>query len=124
MLEFLKKYARSLVAVVAAAVGAVVAAKTGDGQVDPSEWVNVILLTAGAAAVFTAPDVPGASRTKLALALVTAGCTAAVSLVNDGISWTDAWQILAAVLAVLGISVAPYTPLAGPGEVIGQFRKP
>lgn len=110
MVTFLKKYARSLVAVLAAIVGAVLAAKTGDGKVDSSEWANVVLAAAGAAAVFTAPNVPGAAYTKTILAVITAAAMAAVSLVSDGISLTDWWQIAAAALGALGVLFAPYTP--------------
>lgn len=107
MLNFVKKYARSFVAVAAAAVGALVAAKTGDGRVDASEWVNVVLMSAGAAAVFAAPNVPGAAYTKTILAVITASATVAVSLVSDGVSLTDWWQIAAAALGALGVLFAP-----------------
>jgi hypothetical protein len=110
MIEFVKKYGKSFVAVGAALVGAAGAALTGDSHINPGEWLNIVILTCGAAAVFAAPNVPGARYTKLVLAGITAAATAAASLVVDGISVTDAIQILAAVFGALGVHAAPYVP--------------
>lgn len=110
MIEFAKKYGKSFVAVGAALVGAAGAALTGDGRIDTGEWLNIIILTCGAAAVFAAPNVPGARYTKLVLSVITAAATASVSLVVDGVSLTDAIQILTALLAALGVHAAPYVP--------------
>jgi hypothetical protein len=111
MQAFLKKYARSLVAVGAALASTLAAAWTGDQHIDVSEWSNVILAGTAAAAVFTAADVPGAKYTKAVLAVIIAlAAPATLSLVTDGISWTDAWQLAAGAAAALGIRLAPYTP--------------
>jgi hypothetical protein len=113
MIEFAKKYGKSLVAVGAALVGAAGAALTGDGHINMGEWLNIIILTCGAAAVFAAPNVPGARYTKLVLAVITAVATASVSLVVDGISLTDVIQILTAALGALGVHAAPAMSITG-----------
>jgi hypothetical protein len=106
-------YLKSGAAVAAAVLAAVVAALTGDNAIDASEWANVVILGCGAAAVFAAPNVPGARYTKLILAVITAMATAAVSLVSDGISLTDALQIASAALGALGVYQLPNRRPAG-----------
>lgn len=116
-------YWKSFLAVVATVLATVAAALTGDQNVDATEWLNVVLLAAGAAAVFAAPNVPGAKYTKLILAVVTAVVTAAASLILDGISTTDLLQLALAALGAVGVYAAPYAPLASDGEVIGRFPR-
>lgn len=106
-MELWSRYGRSIVQVIAAGGVVVMAALTGDQRIDPSEWVNVVLVVLGAAAVFTAPNVPGAGYIKTVLAVLTAVAMAAAALVADGISWTDAGQLLLAALAALGVKLAP-----------------
>lgn len=100
-------YLKTGVAVAAAVLAAVVTALTGDNRIDASEWVNVVILGSGAAAVFAAPNVPGARYTKLVLAVITAIATAAASVVSDGISITDTLQLAMAALGALGVHQLP-----------------
>lgn len=116
-------YWKSFLAVVATVLAAVTAALTGDQNIDPTEWLNVVLLAAGAAAVFAAPNVPGAKYTKLVLAVITAVVTGAASLILDGISTTDLLQLVLAGLGAVGVYAAPYAKLASDGEVIGRFPR-
>lgn len=106
-MELWSRYGRSIVQVIAAGGVVAMAALTGDQRIDPSEWVNVVLAVLGAAAVFTAPNIPGAAYIKTTLAVLTAVAMAAAALVADGISWTDAGQLLLAALAALGVKLAP-----------------
>jgi drug/metabolite transporter (DMT)-like permease len=117
-------YSKAVASIAATVLAAVVAALTGDQNVDPSEWLNVLLLGTGAAAVLTAPNVPGAKYTKVLLAVVTAVAAAAASLILDGISTTDLLQLVLAALGAVGVYAAPYKPLASDGEVIGRFPRP
>lgn len=117
-------YWKAVASIVATVLAAVAAALTGDQNIDATEWLNVLILGTGAAAVLTAPNVPGAKYTKLVLAVVTAVATAAASLILDGISGTDWLQLALAGLAAAGVYVAPYAPLASDGEVIGRFPRP
>lgn len=101
-------YWKAVAAIVAAGCGAVAAALTGDGRVDATEVVNVVIMVLGAAAVLVAPNVPGSRYTKAIHAVLTAVAVAAASLVADGLSWTDAAQLAVAALGALGVYLAPY----------------
>ncbi len=116
-------YWKAAASFAATVLAAVAAALTGDQHIDPSEWLNVVILGAGAAAVLTAPNVPGARYTKLILQVVTAVSAAAASLILDGISVTGWLQLALAALAAVGVAAAPYKPLASDGEVIGRFPR-
>lgn len=107
MAMFWQRYGRSILQVLAAGVAIAVAAFTGDGRIDPSEWNNVLFAVVTAAAVFTAPNIPGAGYIKVTLAVLGAVSVAAASYIADGISWTDAGQLLVAALAALGVKFAP-----------------
>lgn len=102
-------YAKALAAVLATVVSGVIAALTGDGAVDTVEWVNVAILAAGALAVFTAPNVPGARITKAVLAVITAVLTLAVNLIAGGLTITEWLQLGMAALAALGVYAVPNT---------------
>lgn len=100
-------YAKSALAVVATVVSGIVAALTGDNIVDAQEWVNVALLAVGAAAVFAAPNVPGAKHTKSILAVLTAVLTLAVNFILGGFELTEVLQLVVAGLAAVGVYSAP-----------------
>jgi hypothetical protein len=103
-------YTKAFAAVVATILSAVVAALTGDGQIDAVEWVNVAILAVGSASVFAAPNVPGAAFTKTVLAVLTAALTLLTSIVTDGITATEWMQLALAALAAMGVYAAPYVP--------------
>lgn len=104
-------YAKALATVLATVLSGVIASLTGDGAVSTSEWISVAILSAGALAVFTAPNVPGAPVTKAALAVITAVLTLAVQLIGDGsLASLDvtAWlQLAMAALGALGVYAVP-----------------
>lgn len=96
------KYAKAWSAIVAAVLAAVVAALT-DGRIDPAEWINVAIMGAGAAAVLTAPNVPGSRYTKVILAVLTAVLTLAVSLITGGLTTSEILQLVLAGLGAVGV---------------------
>lgn len=101
-------YAKAIAAVVATVLSGVIAALTGDGVVSTAEWINVAILAAGALAVFTAPNVPGARVTKAVLAVITAVLTLAVQLIGDGtLDMTEWLQLAMAALGALGVYAVP-----------------
>lgn len=102
-------YAKSLLAIVATVVSALVGFMT-DSVITPAEWINVAILAVGAAAVFAAPNVPGAPVTKAILAVLTAVLTLLVSLIAGGLSPSDWLQLAVAALAALGIYAVPNDP--------------
>jgi hypothetical protein len=102
------QYGKALAAVVATVLSGVIAAVTGDGIIGPAEWINVAILAAGACAVFTAPNVPGARVTKAVLAVITAILTLAVQLIVDGsLDLVDWMQLGMAALGALGVYAVP-----------------
>ena len=110
-------YAKAFAAVVATILSGVIAALAGDGVIDLQEWVNVAILAAGALAVFTAPNVPGARFTKAVLAVVTAVLTLAVNLIVGGLDLTEWLQLGMAALAALGVYAVPNTGTAVDGPL-------
>lgn len=99
-------YAKALMAVLVTVVSAIVAAMT-DGAVTNVEWINVGIAAAGAAAVFSAPNVPGAVFTKAVLAIITAVLTFFVSAVTDGISTAEWLQALVVAAGAVGVYAVP-----------------
>jgi hypothetical protein len=104
----MKKYMKTFMMFLATVLGFVGAALTG-GITNP-EWVNIAILSVGAAAVFTGPNVPGAKYTKAILAILTATLTVLASVILGGITTGELYQIGAAALgaiAVFGVKNEP-----------------
>jgi len=108
-------YAKSLLAVLVTAITAIVAALT-DNVITNVEWINVGIAAAGAAAVFAAPNVPGARYTKAVLAVITAVLTFFVTAVTDGISAAEWMQVLVIAAGAIGVYAVPNKP----STTIGQ----
>lgn len=106
-------YAKALAAVVATVLSAFSAALVGDAVITAVEWVNVAIAGTGAAAVFAAPNVPGAKYTKSVLAVLTAVLVLLTSVITDGITNTELLQLVLAGLGALGVYAAPYSPTVG-----------
>ena len=100
-MNFVKTYAKSLLAVAVTALTAVVG--FWGGGVTAAEWANVILAAAGAAVVFTAPNVPGAKYTKAVLAVVTAVAAFLVTAVVGGLDGPELLQVLVLAAGALGV---------------------
>lgn len=103
-------YLKSFAMVVAA--GLVAVASVLSGGITPVEWVTVLIALTGAAAVFTAPNVPGAKYTKEILAALAAVLAFLVSAIVGGVNGPELIQIAIIVLGALGVVAAPYTPSA------------
>lgn len=115
-------YSKAIAAVIATVLSGVVAALSGDGLVDATEWVNVAILAVGACAVFASPNVPGAPFTKSVLAVLTAVLTLLVSFIGDGVVDVTEWlQLGVAALGALGVYGAPNT---GSGGVVNYTEAP
>ena len=65
----MKKHAKALAQVAAAALAALVAV-LADSQVSVGEWINVAISVTTAAAVFTAPNIPQHKTIKSVLAVL------------------------------------------------------
>ncbi len=106
-------YGKMVAAVVATVLSGIVAATTGDGLVDPVEWVNVTILGVGAAGVFAAPNVPGARYTKAIIAALTAALTVLASTILGGVDHVDVMQMVIAALGAVGVYAVPNEPTVG-----------
>ena len=102
-------YAKSALAVLATVLAALVPALVGG--VSTAEWLNVVIIGAGAAAVFAAPNVPFAKYTKSVLALVAAVATALVTFVGAGglatVTQGQWLQVAIVALGALGVYAVP-----------------
>lgn len=103
-------YGKSVAMVIATALSLIVAALTGDNHIDQIEWINCATGVATAAAVFAAPNVPGARFTKLILAVLGAVLTLMINLIADGITISEWLQLALAGMGAVGVYAAKYTP--------------
>lgn len=104
----MSNYSKLFAAVVAAGLSALVGYLT-DGVITNIEWINVGIAVATAAAVFTAPNVPGAAYTKSILAVILAVLTFFVTAVTDSITTAEWLQVGVIVLGALGVYAVPNT---------------
>jgi hypothetical protein len=99
----LKKYAKGIVAALAAVLVALGAAYSGNDHIDATEWVNVAIAGVGAFQVWWAANVNGAPYVKAGIAAATAGLIALQSYIVGGLSGSDWVQIGIAVLGAVGV---------------------
>jgi len=99
----LKKYAKGIVAALAAALVALSAAYTGNDRIDLTEWVNVAIAAVGAFQVWWVANVNGAPYVKAGIAATTAGLVALQSYIIGGVTFSDWIQIGIAVVGALGV---------------------
>ncbi|GGK32275.1 hypothetical protein GCM10010124_26310 [Pilimelia terevasa] len=114
----MKKYAKSLAQVAAAALAALVAV-LADNQVSVGEWINVAIAVTTAAAVFTAPNIPQHKTIKSVLAVLGAMLTLAVSLITDGLTTAEVIQLALAGLGALGVYAFPNA-----GDTLARAARP
>lgn len=100
-------YAKAIAAVLATVLAAISAAMFGDGVVSAVEWVNVAIMGTGAAAVFAAPNVPGARYTKSVLAVLSAVLVVLASAIVGGITTVEIIQMVLAGLGAVGVYAVP-----------------
>lgn len=97
------KFAAEVLATVLAGIAAAV---TGDGVINTTEWLNVIVLGVGAVGVLGAGNLPAGvwAYTKLIAAAATAGAVFLMSALTDGnVSTAEWYQFGIAVLGALGV---------------------
>lgn len=102
---YARKFLLMLGGVIMAALLALVPA-LDNGAVDAGEWLNVVGLTATAAGVFAAPNIPGAAYTKTVLAVIGAIVVLPVSYFTGSFTAVEGVQLAIAVLAALGVNKA------------------
>lgn len=106
-----KAYTKFIVQVIITVLTALAAVWAGG--VTPVEWVNVAIVGAGALAVFTAPNVPGAEYTKGILAAITAGLVVLSSAITGGLAFVEIVQIIVAAAGAVGVFAFENKPPLG-----------
>lgn len=102
-MDAIKPYWKAAVAVLITVLSAVQAALFGDNVISNPEWVNVAIAAVTAAAVFAAPNVPGARYTKTILAVLGAALTVLASAIIGGVTPTEWIQIVLAAAGAVGV---------------------
>lgn len=115
-MDAIRPYWKSGLAVLVAVLSGLYAALYGDEIVSNTEWVNVAIAGVTAAAVFTAPNVPGARYTKAILAVLGGVLVVLQSSITNGVTSTELVQILLAAAAAVGVGFVPNKPLNTVGD--------
>ncbi|MGN9809317.1 hypothetical protein ACTMSW_08150 [Micromonospora sp. BQ11] len=119
---FLRRYGKALAATAFAAVTTLYVTSSGDGRVDPDEWVAVAIAATSAVGVYVVPLAPRYRWTKTAVAALLAALQVLVTAILGGLR-ADEWLLMAiAVGQAVGVAAAPATsgngvtsrPTAGP----------
>lgn len=112
-LNLWEKYGKSLVAAVYAVAIVAIPLWTGDRHIDPSEGIVIATAVGNAVLVWVVPLRPTFKSIKSVVNAIMAGLAVAQTQIAGGIDANDTMMIAAAVLAVLGVTVAPAASLGG-----------
>lgn len=100
-----------LVQYVLLALGGAFAVAIHDGSLDGHDWANLLVLAAGAVAVYFARNTPAQPWAKTVVAVFTAGVTVLTSAWTDGAIGSDEWvQIVMALVAAAGVHAVANVP--------------
>lgn len=102
-MDVIRPYWKSVVAVLVAVLSGLQAALFNDQVISSTEWVNVAIAAVTAAAVFAAPNVPGARYTKAILAVLGAVLTVLASVILGGVTPSEWIQIALAAAGAVGV---------------------
>lgn len=105
-MEILKRYIPLIATLVAAGLAAATAAAT-DNHVTNVEWINIAIAVVSAGAVFTSPNLPGATYVKFAISMIAPVLAFAASAITDGISVSEWLQIGVIALGPIVVLIAP-----------------
>ena len=105
---FFAKYGKSVLAAGFLVYAAVVAQLSGDGRVDKAEAVTIAIAVCSALLVYVVPMAPQWRWGKSTIMAVSAGLVIAAQLIVDGALDTNDWYlVIGAVVAALGVTIAP-----------------
>lgn len=104
------QWSKTIGAVIATVLSAVIAALTGDATLSAVEWINIAIIGVGALTTTVIPELDaGVSKFAKPLALAaSAVLTLLVNLIADGVTVSEWLQLAVAALGALGI-----VPLSG-----------
>lgn len=100
-------YGKSLVAALYAVAVVAVPLLSGDHHLEAADSIAVAIAACTAALTYLVPLVPSAPWTKTAVGALLAGLQVAASVIVGGLSGNEWLSIVFAVIAALGITVAP-----------------
>ncbi len=118
----MNQYLKFAAQVAATVLTAVAAALAGNGAIDLSESINIIIVGLGAVAVMGAGNLPSGiwAHTKTIVAGATAGAVFLQSAITDGVSSAEWVQLIIAVAGAVGVFAVP-----GPQvERVGRHAAP
>lgn len=103
------KYGKFLAQVGATVLAALVPLLAGNHDIGPSEVVNIVLVALGAVAVLGAGNLPAGvwAHAKAIVAAATAVAVLLQSVITDGISAAEWFQLALAALGAVGVFAAP-----------------
>ncbi|GLW32286.1 hypothetical protein [Actinoplanes regularis] len=113
----MQTYGKALVAVIVAGVVTAYQALTGDGHIDPAEWVSVAIAAVTAVGVWLVPLAPGAPWAKTAVAVVLAVLQVLTTAILGGLGTDEILLMLITAAGAAGIWIAPATSTAGTAPV-------
>lgn len=101
----MNQYMKFVAQVAATVLTALTAALAGNGEVDTSEAINIVIVGLGAVAVLGAGNLPSGvwAHTKTIVAGATAGAVFLQSAITDGVSAAEWVQLVVAVAGAVGV---------------------
>jgi hypothetical protein len=100
-------YGKAIASAVFFVLTALYAKLSGDGRVDPEEWVAVAIAAASAVGVYLVPLAPQYRWGKTAVAALLAALQVAATVILGGIDTNEWLLIVLAVGQALGVAAAP-----------------
>jgi hypothetical protein len=119
--ETITGHAKAIAAVLAAVLAAVVPAIAVDGPLSFTDWVNVVILAAGAIQIYSATNTTTWPYAKLIAAVVTATAVVILSAWSDGSIDRVEWVQIAT--AALGAFVTYRIPNTSAVTSTGRHQK-
>lgn len=114
----MQKFGKAIIAILTAAIVAAYQAVSGDGNIEPVEWVSVAIAAAAAVGVWLVPLAPEAKWTKTAVAVVLAVLQVLTTVILGGLGADEILLLLITAAGALGVYVAPATTETESGAVI------
>lgn len=106
-MTFVRRYGKSLAAVLVLVAIAVFQKLSGDNRIEPVEWVSIAIAAVNAVGVYLVPLVPQAPWTKTAIALALSVLQVATTVILGGFGADEVLLVLITLAGAAGIAVAP-----------------
>lgn len=98
---------KSIVAFLYALAVTIIPFVDGGHRPSPAEWVSIVIAAVTAVSVYLTPLIPQAPWAKTAVGAVLAGAQVLITVIDGGVTGSDALLIVVAVAAAVGIQLAP-----------------